>query len=105
MGASATALDALRARIRALEGDTAVRRRRVPTGVTSLDGLLGGLPQPGIVELSGPEGAGRARVALGVAATFGRAGMAIAWVDPSFRLYPPSAADHGVPLERLLVVR
>jgi hypothetical protein len=105
MGGSATALDALRARIRALEGDTAVRRRRVPSGVGSIDALVGGLPQPGIVELSGPEGAGRARVALAVAATFGRGGLAVAWVDPSFRFYPPAAADHGVMLERLLVVR
>ena len=30
---------------------------------------------------------------------------AAAWVDPHGRLYPPAAADHGVPLERLLVVR
>ena len=34
------ALDALRARIRALEGGVAVRRRRAPSGVEALDALI-----------------------------------------------------------------
>lgn len=99
------ALDVLRARIRALEGGARVERRRVSSGVDELDDLLGGLPVPGIVEICGPEGSGRARVALGVAAAVTRSGRSVAWVDPLARLYPPSAADHGVRLEQLLVVR
>lgn len=101
----AAALDALRARIRALEGAPAVERVRLPCGVSAVDGLLGGLPVPGIVELSGPEGAGRARVALALAARICRQGGRVAWVDPLRRLYPPAAEDLGVPLDRLLVVR
>jgi hypothetical protein len=98
------ALDALRARIRAIEGGTVVRRRRAPTGVEVLDTLLGGLPEPGMVELSGAEGTGRFRVAFALAAAYGRAHRRVAWIDPHSRLYPPAAADHGVDLASLLVV-
>lgn len=101
----AAALDALRAQIRALEGAPAIDRTRLPWGVPAVDGLLGGLPVPGIVELSGPEGSGRARVALALAARICRRGGRVAWVDPLRRLYPPAAEDLGVPLDRLLVVR
>lgn len=102
---SAAALDALRARIRALEGGAAVRRRRVPCGVEAVDDLLGGLPVPGIVEVSGLEGTGRVRVALAIAHGLTREGRSVAWVDPLARLHPPAVADHGVDLDRLLVVR
>ncbi|MEQ1506004.1 MAG: recombinase RecA, partial [Myxococcota bacterium] len=103
--ASSAALDALRVRIRALEGGTSVRRRRVASGVGPLDVLIGGLPEPGIVELAGPDGSGRVRLALGIAAAWTRAGRSVAWVDPARRLYPPACADLGVGLERLLIVR
>src|SRR5689334_15357670 len=102
---SAAAIDALRARIRALEGGASVRRRRAPSGVEALDVLLGGLPSPGIVELSGAEGTGWTRLALAAAAGATRTGRSVAWVDPQRRLYPPAAADHGVELDRLLIVR
>jgi hypothetical protein len=98
------ALDALRARIRAIEGGTVVRRRRAPTGVEVFDTLLGGLPEPGIVELSGAEGTGRFRVAFALASAYGRMQRRVAWIDPQSRLYPPAAADHGVDLASLLVV-
>ncbi len=99
------ALDVLRARIRALEGGGAVRRRRAPCGVEPLDEACGGLPLPGIVEISGAEGSGRTRTALAVAARLTAAGRLVAWIDPACRLYPPAAADQGVELSRLLVVR
>lgn len=102
---SAAALDALRARIRALEGGPRVQRRRVACGVEALDEVLGGLVEPGIVEICGPDGAGRTRLALALAARVTCARRAVAWVDPRSRLYPPAAHDHGVVLERLLVVR
>ena len=92
MGGSAAARDALRARIRALEGSTPVRRR-VPCGVGSLDGLIGGLPQPGIVEISGPEGAWRARIAPGAAASFARAG--VPGGEASLPLWPSRACPWG----------
>lgn len=104
MGA-APDLAALRAKIRALEGGVAVRRLRPTSGVPGVDALLGGLPRPGIVELSGPEGSGRTRTALALAARPTRRGEPVAWVDPHRRLYPPAAAALGVALEHLLVVR
>jgi hypothetical protein len=107
MGSAAPeVLQALRAKIRALEaGGAPVQRRRVPSGVAQVDDLLGGVPVPGIVELSGPDGSGRTRIALAIAARSAVDRRAVAWVDSVRRLYPPAVADHGVPLERLLVVR
>jgi hypothetical protein len=99
------ALDELRARIRELEGAPAVQRRRAPSGVPAWDAIAQGLPVPGVVEISGPEGAGRSRLALALAAPQTRLGRRVAWVDPMSRLYPPSAEDHGVDLGRLMIVR
>lgn len=106
MGA-AVSLDALRARIRAIEGDAHVERRRVASGVPLLEELVGGLPCPGILEISGPPGSGRTRLALMlVAAMAGSSrGLPVAWVDPAHQLYPPAAAALGVPLDRLLLIR
>jgi hypothetical protein len=104
MGA-APDLAALRARIRALEGGAAVRRLRPATGIGPIDQLLGGLPRPGIVELSGPDGSGRARAALSLVARHTARGEAVAWIDPLRRLFPPGAQGLGVHLDHLLVVR
>lgn len=104
MADSAT-LAALRARIRELEG-ARVSVRRAPSGVPELDALLGGLPCPGVVELAGPVGVGRSRLAFALAVAAQREPEAeVAWVDPQRRLYPPAAALAGVALARLLLVR
>lgn len=99
------ALAALRARIREIEGRPAGERQSVSSGHASLDATAGGLPCPGLVEVCGPRGGGRTRLALGWAAARTRAGERVAWVDPARLLYPPSAEALGVSLERLLVVR
>jgi len=98
-------LDALRAKIHEIEGRPLVVRRRFPTGVPAFDELSGGLPRPGVVELSGREGAGSVRAVLAVLAAATRERQPVAWVDPLQRLHPPAVGDHGVVLERLLVVR
>lgn len=97
-------LEALRERIRELEG-APVQVERVRTGVESIDGLVGGLPRPGIVELHGPSGSGRTRLALALAARLTGEGRLVAWVDADRTLYPPAARDLDVSLQRLLVVR
>src|SRR5688500_9431093 len=99
---NAAALDVLRARIRTLEGGPRIERRRGPSGVEAIDALLGGIPIPGILEITGAEGAGRTGLALDLVAA---SRNLVAWVDPMSRLYPPAAAARGVRLERLLIVR
>lgn len=98
------ALDALRARVRELEGVHG-QVRREPTGVTTLDEHLGGLPRPGLIEICGAPGSGRTRVALAVLAAATERGEVAAWVDLARDLYPPSLSQHGVRTQRVLVVR
>src|SRR5690606_32371474 len=102
---AAVSLDALRARIREIEGSARVERRRHSSGVELVDELVGGLPCPGLVEISGPPGTGRTRLALQLVAAATAGGRAVAWVDPERRLYPPAVEALGVPLHRLLLVR
>lgn len=102
--ASRSTIEALRARVRELEG-THVVSRQVPTGVEGLDDWLGGLPRPGLVEVNGAEGSGRTRLALAVAARRTQARERVVWVDLQRDLYPPSLEQHGVDPRRLLVVR
>ena len=102
---NAAALDVLRARIRTLEGGPRIERRRAPSGVDRFDALLGGIPVPGIVEITGAEGAGRTGLALDLAMACTASRKLVAWVDPQSRLYPPAAAARGVALEQLLIVR
>lgn len=104
MSAPAT-LEALRARIRALEGGARVVRRRAPSGVDEVDELLGGLPKPGIVEVCGAPGSGRVRWVGALLAAATQRRRLVAWVDPLRRLHPPALHDLGVELPNLLVVR
>ena len=97
-------LDTLRARIREMEGSPA-HARRVCTGVTELDGLVEGLPQPGVVEICGPLGSGRTRLALAMAREALGRHERVAWVDTDHRLYAPGIKAMGIPLEQLLVAR
>lgn len=98
-------LEALRAQVRALEGGAPVLRRRVSSGIEAVDRLVQGLPCPGLVEICGASGSGHARLALSLVAEATRQRRSVAWVDPLSQLYPPAAADLGVDLDRLLIVR
>lgn len=105
---AAPSLETLRARIRAIEGVAPVQRRRVPTGVEAIDAAIEGLPCPGLVEISGPPGTGRTRLALTLVAALTRDRRCVAWVvgpGPEGMPHPPTAAAMGVVLERLLLVR
>ncbi|MCB9663199.1 MAG: hypothetical protein H6732_03730 [Alphaproteobacteria bacterium] len=95
----------LRQQIREIEGGPVQQVRAAPSGLPGLDGLTGGLPCPGLVEVDGPVGGGRTRLVLGWAAQATQRGARVAWVDPAGSLYPPTAAALGVALERLLLVR
>jgi hypothetical protein len=102
--ASVLSIEALREQIRAIEGHS-VKATRWSTGVTVLDELLGGLPTPGWVELTGSPGSGRVTLALAVAAQVTQSGQWVAWLDGDGMFYPPEARRQGVVLERLIVVR
>lgn len=105
MDTRAAALAALRERIRAIEGKSSLQKERVPTGLPAVDDLVRGLPCPGILEICGPPGAGRTRLALQVAARFTAKRALVAWIDHERRLYPPAAAALGIALDRFLIVR
>lgn len=98
-------LDALRARIRSIEGrgEAAVSARRVvSTGVAAWDAAWGGLPSPGATEVVGPLGAGRAGLLAALARS---ASGTVAWVEEERSLYPPALAAAGVCLSRVAWVR
>jgi hypothetical protein len=97
-------LNALRQRIREIEGRPAVQTRSRASGLACVDDVLGGLPQPGVVYLSGSRGSGVTRLALGMTAAKTKR-TRVAWVDIPKQLYPPTAHAFGIDLQRLLLIR
>jgi hypothetical protein len=80
--------------------------RPVPTGVMSVDALLGGgLPRGQLSELHGPVSSGRTGLLLALLARTTRTGALAALVDPLDRFDPASAGAAGVALARLLWLR
>ncbi len=96
----------LREEIRRMERRPARRHGAVRSGVASVDELLpgGGFPRGALSELAGGPASGKTAVALAVFAALGLDELA-AYVDGRGEIYPPAAAELGVDLERLLVVR
>ena len=80
----------------------------VATGFASLDAVLpgGGWPTGAITELM-PEtqGIGELSLLLPALAQRSRAGRHLVWVAPPCLPYPPALLQHGLALERLLLVR
>ena len=101
----ALSVDALRAKIRAIEG-APVGVHLVPSGVGAEDELLGGLAAPGLVEFSGLAGSGKSSLALSIVAHFtARLAQRVVWVDADHQLYPPAVYTLGVDLTKLVVIR
>jgi protein ImuA len=81
---------------------------RISTGFAALDDVLpdGGLEGGTLVEwLANGIGSGAVTLALGVAARALEAGGACVVIDSRQEFYPPAAAELGVPLERMILVR
>jgi protein ImuA len=78
-----------------------------PSGLVALDVALGGgFSRAAIHELLAPcEGAVARSVALLTAARAAEDGRWICYIDTTLDFYPPGAAQLGLPLERLLVMR
>lgn len=83
-----------------------LRPRRLPTGVSEVDALLGGgLPRGQVSEVHGPASSGRTSVVVSAVAHATRTGALAAWVDPADRFDPSGAAEAGIVLGRLLWLR
>src|SRR5579863_5720164 len=79
----------------------------IPTGLTALDTALGtgGLPRGCIVEIFGPSSSGKSTLALQIAAHAMAAGGGAAWIDAEHVFDPAQAAQLGIAVERLPLVR
>jgi hypothetical protein len=104
--------DELRARLERMErggqADEQARPMAVPTGFAKLDAALpgGGWPVGAITELM-PEaqGIGELSLLMPALAQLSRAGRYLAWIAPPCLPYPPALMQHGLALERLLLVQ
>lgn len=80
----------------------------VPTGFAELDAALpgGGWPIGAITELM-PEaqGIGELSLLMPALAHLSRAGRYLAWIAPPCLPYPPALVQHGLALERVLLVQ
>jgi recombination protein RecA len=77
----------------------------VPTGVTLLDALTGGLPRGGLTEIFGPDSSGRTSLLHAILGSATGREEECALVDASDTFDPWSAPSAGVDLRRLLWVR
>jgi recombination protein RecA len=79
----------------------------IPTGSAALDAALGvgGIPRGRIIEVYGPEGAGKTTLALSVIAQAQQAGGTACFIDTEHALDLAWATTLGVDLERLVLCR
>lgn len=105
-----TAIDAIqkqfgRGSIMRLGQSTVVPVDVISTGIPTLDTALGvgGIPKGRIVEIFGPEAAGKTTVCLSIIAEAQKAGGTAAFIDAEHALDPAWAKILGVKLEELLV--
>lgn len=77
----------------------------IPTGISTLDVALGvgGIPKGRIIEIYGPEAAGKTTVCLSIIAQAQKQGGVAAFVDAEHALDPAWAQTLGVKLEELLI--
>jgi recombination protein RecA len=77
----------------------------IPTGSLALDHALGvgGVPRGRVIEIYGPEGAGKTTLAQHIVAEAQRRGGVAAFIDMEHALDPAYAARCGVDVENLLI--
>jgi recombination protein RecA len=77
----------------------------IPTGSISLDLALGvgGIPRGRVIEVYGPESAGKTTLALHIVAEAQKAGGIAAYVDAEHALDPEYAKKIGVKIDQLLI--
>jgi recombination protein RecA len=77
----------------------------LPTGISALDALTGGLPRGAITEVFGPPSSGRTSIALAILAAATAQDEICALIDGRDSFDPASGASAGVDLEQMLWVR
>lgn len=83
---------------------TKMKVETIPSGALTLDlALGGGLPKGRVIEIYGPESAGKTTLALHALAEVQKAGGLAAFVDAEHALDPSYASKVGVDIENLLV--
>ena len=87
--------------------DAALNVAAIPTGALSLDVALGigGIPRGRIVEIFGPESAGKSTLAQHVIAEAQKRGGLAAYIDVEHALDPDYAAACGIDVDELLVAQ
>jgi recombination protein RecA len=75
------------------------------TGFRALDGLIGGLPRQGTIAFVGGPSSGATTLTLRAVAEAQATGAIVAWLDLPGRFDPLEAAERGVDLRWLVVVR
>lgn len=75
------------------------------TGFRALDGLIGGLPRHGTMAFVGSPSSGTTTLTLRAVAEAQATGAIVAWLDLPGRFDPLEAAERGVDLRWLVVVR
>ena len=85
--------------------DTSPDATRTSTGFRMLDGLIGGLPRQGTVAIVGGPSSGATTLTLRAVAEAQATGAIAAWLDLPGRFDPLEAAERGVDLRWLVVVR
>jgi recombination protein RecA len=83
---------------------TKMKVETIPSGALTLDlALGGGLPKGRVIEIYGPESAGKTTLALHALAEVQKSGGVAAFVDAEHALDPTYASSVGVDIENLLV--
>lgn len=83
-----------------------IRVDTIPTGALPLDMALGGgLPKGRIIEIYGPEGAGKTTLALHAIANIQSQGGTAAFIDAEHALDPAYAAAIGIDISQLLIAQ
>jgi recombination protein RecA len=77
----------------------------VPTLISELDTVTGGIPRGALTEICGPESSGRTGLLISMLASIANQGEVCALVDGSDALDPQSLAHTGMDSDRLLWVR
>lgn len=77
----------------------------LPSGIQSLDSVLGGIPRGCVTDISGPASSGRTTILHALMAQSARSEEFCALADASDAFDPSSAAASGMALDRLLWIR